>query len=271
MIRFFLCLLIAVSPSVVFSDDTGLKRLTQRDDLFGWEAVGRVDISGKGTCTGALIAKNLVLTAAHCLVDDKAVNPSRITFRAGYRDGESLAERQISRLVLHPAYDLSLIQPRRDPLYDVALLELDQPISIGLADPYLVEYPSRNAKTISVVSYARDRNEALSWQRRCSVLGRRDGLIAFNCDVYYGSSGAPVFELKNERLRVVSIVSRGTRDERGVIAIGMELPEVVEDLKRAFRTGQGVVTTDRLAQPVSRTPNRGLPQSNGSGAKFLKP
>ena len=38
------------------------------EDSKGWEAVGRLDLAGRGFCTGALISPDLVLTAAHCLL-----------------------------------------------------------------------------------------------------------------------------------------------------------------------------------------------------------
>ena len=76
------------------SRDTGLQSLLTGDAARGWEAVGRLDIAGKGFCTAALISETRILTAAQCLHDSETgarIDPARREFRAGLRTGRALA------------------------------------------------------------------------------------------------------------------------------------------------------------------------------------
>lgn len=275
----FWALVALVTPGPMQAQNSGLTRLTDRDDIFGWEAVGRVDMAGVGTCTGTLIAPDLVLTAAHCIVDRRTarpLDPGTVTFRAGLRDGVAVAERPAKRAVIHPGYRLADVNSWENALHDLALLELAAPITTSTADPFVVDTPSRRGSTVSVVSYARGRNEALSRQRQCSVLGKRSGFIAFDCDVWFGSSGAPVLEKTGYRPRIVSIVSRGTKTPDGTVALGMELPEAVSDLKRALRSGRGVLVAKAQSSTPGPAPRPVLRHRSGGaagsgGAKFLRP
>ena len=69
-------------PATAQSTNTSASSVT----VPGWDAVGRLNISGRSMCTGALIAPDLVLTAAHCLYDvhtGRAVDPRKIEFASG--------------------------------------------------------------------------------------------------------------------------------------------------------------------------------------------
>lgn len=262
-------------------ENSGLSELVTREDLRGFEPVGRVDIENGGFCTGALIAADLVLTAGHCVVerDGSPVSADRLTFRAGLAYGVALVEARVQRTIVDPAYRNLDPVPVEMVDLDVALLQLAEPIPSAVISPFVVTRPA-NGDEVSVVSYAEGRAEALSWQRVCRVVGREGRQIAVDCDVTHGSSGAPVLDRSGYRAKIVSIISAGGEMNGKTVSFGMELPGLVDQLKAALRRGDA---TSEAAPPqdgvkgavagMPGKPPRRIATGAGAtgGAKFVAP
>jgi len=265
-----LLVLVSLLGLPAMAQDSTLESLDTWGRNRGWEGVGLLNIAGRSSCTGVLIQPDMILTAAHCLYDidtGERVDPRQVEFRAGWRGGKAIATRMGKAAVIHARYGDSDELSGEQIRYDVALLQLADPIPSTHADPFRTDGGVRTGHQVSVVSYGEGRNDAPSRQRACEVLEADRGLVVMSCDVVPGSSGSPVFAMRQGRPRIVSLVSAMGMVNGRRVSFGMDIEAPLADVLADFRAGRGVFpavlpSAKRLVVGDDR---------NAGGARFIKP
>ncbi|MFV2038175.1 MAG: serine protease, partial [Paracoccaceae bacterium] len=227
------------------------------------------NFAGRNFCTGAMIAPDLVLTAAHCLFDKetgRAFAASEIQFLAGFRNGRANADRGVKRAIAHPEFEFAGGDKISRVAFDLALLQLDRPVRNFSVTPFETQERPRNGAQVGVVSYGHDRAQSAALQEACYVLARRSGTLVLSCDVDFGSSGAPVFSIDEAGVaRIVSVISAKAEVNGREVALATSLEKPLGDLMALMANAQGA--------PVEPSVNIMTlsGSSDGSGAKFLRP
>jgi len=227
----FLLLFSATAMLAACAPENSINSLRANDssDIVGGEYVPRLSAVGRSTvgilekkigyiCTGTLIAKNLVLTAAHC-VDPKAKN-LQIIFAAEMKDVDKTRVRPVAQAVVHTGYTNNV---NSKDMYDLAILRFEGEPVIGYTPAAILfdDAAVHNGTRTIVAGYGLNRTAIISggagtlrttkldvdtahYSNTEAMLGQ-----SVKRGICSGDSGGPAYLEVNGQLAVWGVASRG--------------------------------------------------------------
>lgn len=186
-------------------------RLPIRNHEAPWRMVGRLDTG----CTGTLVGKNIVLTAAHCVFNDEKIDPKLKYFYPNLIQNVS-STRSAIKFIWYGTRT-----PELYPHLDWALLELKE--DLGKIHGWMGVQEAPTEKII-LTGYSSDfeHGKTATTHIGCQFTGSWNGTWLHNCDMTRGASGSPMFIKKNNGPYIVAL---NVAERRGGKTASLKLKE----------------------------------------------
>ena len=174
-------------------------------------AIGRVHPGSGRYCTGTLVARKTVVTAAHCLVDPRSkrwIRAESLHFLGGYRIGQYDYHARVASYTASPAYNPK--EPQRSLAADWAMLTLTDTSDEGA--PIRSRRGEAGNMVGEVTGYAMQKKYALSTSEPCKM--QKIGFLLFGeCKALLGMSGAPLIDVATGEILGIQVAA-GNREGR---------------------------------------------------------
>lgn len=207
MFRSFCALLLLVSQLALANKFETDGRRPLSDSYGPWGAVGKLWLP-QGSCTATLVAPDLIVTAGHCVTDEKThqIVRGNYRFQPQYVRGHAPFSATITQIAVGTLND-------QDSTNDWALLRLNWRMGnqVGWMGVKAASYQEmlylERQTAVYMAGYSADyeNGEVPTWQSNCGIQDSTNGYFLHNCSGTHGASGSPIFIFVGDDGRIVAI------------------------------------------------------------------
>lgn len=184
---------------------------------YPYRTVGYIEAT---RCTGVLVGRRLVLTAAHCVLDltTQEIRKDLTFFNPNYLNGKSYKKSWIEHIWVG-TQDLKNHQED-----DWAILKIEEPLGDGFG---WMEVREETELPVNCMGYSADisSGKVPSIHEGCKLLAVENDIILHDCHATRGSSGAPIFVTENDKAYIVAL---NVGEFRGTSERSLHLPQYEE-------------------------------------------